>query len=308
MYNSSKVRRLVAILLLAVFLMNMGACALAASFKARINSSSAKVYKSPSTSSKYLSGGKGLSVTVTAYSGNWARISYKGYTGYIQLKYLNLTDPLKAYTAKSTPVYRSASSSGRLGTLPVNSTVYVIGKSGSYYRIQNASGSLTGYVRTNTLSKNKVKPTSSGSGSGSSGSSGSSSSGSSSSSASRIDKVIALAKSLVGVKYAISDNPPYSFNCSSFVEYCMEKNSYSMAGTAAGQAAMSNRVSSLSNVQKGDVLCFDTDGNGSCDHTAISLSSGGSSFIEASQGAGKVRIKSMDRYYKSYFMHAIRPK
>ena len=304
MYNSSKIRRRIAILLLAVFLMNMGACALAASFKACINSSSAKVYKSPSTSSKYLSGGRGLTVTVTAYSGSWARISYKGYTGYIQLRYLNRTDPLKAYTAKSTPVYRSASSSGRLGTLPVNSTVYVVGKSGSYYRIQNASGSLTGYVRTNTLSKNKVKTASSGSGSSSY---GSSSSGSSSS-ASRIDKVIALAKSLVGAKYAISDNPPYSFNCSSFVEYCMEKKGYSMAGTAAGQAAMSNRVSSLSNVQKGDVLCFDTDGNGSCDHTAISLSSGGSSFIEASQGAGKVRIKSMDSYYKSYFMHAIRPK
>ena len=304
MYNSSKMRRLIAILLLAVFLMNMGACALAASFKACINSSSAKVYKSPSTSSKYLSGGRGLTVTVTAYSGSWARISYKGYTGYIQLRYLNRTDPLKAYTAKSTPVYRSASSSGRLGTLPVNSTVYVVGKSGSYYRIQNASGSLTGYVRTNTLSKNKVKTASSGSGSSSS---GSSSSGSSSS-ASRIDKVIALAKRLVGAKYAISDHPPYSFNCSSFVEYCMEKKGYSMAGTAAGQAAMSNRVSSLSNVQKGDVLCFDTDGNGSCDHTAISLSSGGSSFIEASQGAGKVRIKSMDSYYKSYFMHAIRPK
>ena len=218
-------RRLIAILLLAVFLMNMGACALAASFKARINSSSARVYKSPSTSSKYLSGGRGLTVTVTAYSGSWARISYKGYTGYIQLKYLNRTDPLKAYTAKSTPVYRSASSSGRLGTLPVNSTVYVVGKSGSYYRIQNASGSLTGYVRTTTLSKNKVKTASSVSGSSSS---GSSSSGSSSS-ASRIDKVIALAKSLVGAKYAISDNPPYSFNCSSFVEYCMEKKGYSMA-------------------------------------------------------------------------------
>lgn len=315
MTNTTKLLRRIAALLLIVFTLSMSSGALAASFQARINSSSAKVFRSPSTGSQSVRGGKGLKVTVTAYSGNWARVTRDGNTGYIQIKYLDRTNRLKAYTKQSTPVYRSAASSGRMGTLPVNSTVYVVGMDGSYYRIQNASGSMTGYVRTNTLSNSKVKVSSS-SGSASSGnsssSSGSSSSGSSSSSSgssssvSGIDKVIALAKSFVGRPYGYSE--PSSFNCSSLVEYCMEKYGYSMAGTAAAQAAMSNKVYGLSNVKKGDVLCFDTDGDSVCDHTAISLSSGGGSFVEASQGAGKVRIKAMDSYYKGYFMHAIRPK
>lgn len=88
----------------------------------------------------------------------------------------------------------------------------------------------------------------------------------------------------------------------------MEKYGYSMAGTAAGQAAMSNKIYGLSNVKKGDVLCFDTNGDGVCDHTAIALSAEGSSFIEASEGAGAVRTKSMNSSYRSFFMHAIRPK
>ena len=94
-----------------------------------------------------------------------------------------------------------------------------------------------------------------------------------SSSTSKIDKVIALARSYIGRPYGY--NEPSSFNCSSLVEYCMEKYGYSMAGTAAAQAAMSNKVYGLSNVKKGDVLCFDTNCDGACDHTAISLSGGG---------------------------------
>lgn len=300
MINTNKMLRRIAVVLLAVLVLGMGSGALAASYKARINSASAKAYASPSTGSKSVSGGKGLTVSITAYSGNWARISYKGKTAYMQLKHLNLTNRIKGYTKSSTPVYRSASSSSRMATLPVNSTVYVVGRDGSYFRVENASGSMTGYVRTNALSKSRVKTVVS------SGSSSSSGSNASSSSTSKIDKVIALAKSFVGRPYGY--NEPSSFNCSSLVEYCMEKYGFSMASTASAQAAMGNKIYGLSNVKKGDVLCFDTDGNGSCDHTAISLSGKGSSFIEASQGAGKVRTNGMDSYYKSCFMHAIRPE
>jgi len=126
--------------LMAVLLMTMsGAPALAASFKAKINSSSAKVYNIPSTSSKtYVQGGKGITVTVTAYANGWARIKYNGNTGYTLIKNLNLVNRPKGYTKKSTPVYRQDStSSTRLGTLSMGSTVYVVGMSGNFYRVQN---------------------------------------------------------------------------------------------------------------------------------------------------------------------------
>ena len=302
-------RRVCAMLLAALMLL-MGSGALAA-FQARINSASAKVYTVPSTAGKYVSGGKGITVSVTGYSGSWARISYKGHTGYTQVKNLNLVNRVKAYTGKSTPVYKQASSSSsKMGTLPIGTGVYVVGKSGGYFRIQNASASVTGYVASGNLTT-KAKLTraynayKAAKQAASSSSTSSSAASSAAASLSKIDKVILLARSLVGRPYAIDDNPPSSFNCSSFVKYCMGKYGYSFEGTAAEQAAMGNKVSKGS-IKKGDVLCFDTDGNGTCDHTAIYM--GSEKFIEASQGAGKVQINTLDDWYQGRLMHAIRPR
>ena len=307
MNRQRKWLRLISVWILAAMTLTAGATALA-DFQARINSSSAKVYASPSTGSKSVSGGKGITVTVKKYSGSWAQISYKGRTGYTQVKNLNLVNRVKAYTGKSTPVYKQASSSSsRMGTLPIGTGVYVVGKSGGYYRVQNASASVTGYVAAGNLTTYaklskayeayKAAQQSSGS--------GSSSSGTSTSGMSRIDKVLKLAQSLVGRKYAIDDNPPASFNCSSFVQYCMGKYGYSFEGTAAEQAEMRNKVSK-EDIKKGDVLCFDTNSDGKCDHTAIYM--GSSKFVEASQGAGKVQINTLDDWYRGRLMHAIRPK
>lgn len=309
MNRQRKWLRLVSMCILAAMSLSMASGALA-DFQARINSSSAKVYASPSTGSKGVSGGKGITVTVTKYSGSWAQIRYKGYTGYTQVKNLNLVKRIKAYTGKSTPVYRQASSSSsRMGTLPIGTGVYVVGKSGGYYRVQNASASVTGYVAAGNLTTyaklskayQAYKEARKNSGGGSSGSSASESTAG----MSRIDKVLKLAQSLVGRKYAIDDNPPASFNCSSFVKYCMGKYGYSFEGTAAEQAKMRNKVAK-DDIRKGDVLCFDTDSNGVCDHTAIYM--GSNQFVEASQGAGKVQINTLDDWYRGKLMHAIRPK
>ena len=321
MTRNQRLRRILTALLAALMLMTACApAALATSFKATINSSSARVYSSPSTSSKYsLPALKNATVTVTGYAGGWARISYKGNTGYMQIKYLNLTSRIKAYAAKSSNVYKSASSSSsRLGTIPRGCAVYVIGVSGDYCRIQNRSGSVTGYVKSDNLATRseieaayqawkKAQSASGSSGSATGSSSGGSSSGSSSSesSVSKIDKVLALAVSLIGRPYALDDDPPSSFNCSSFVEYCMEKYGYSMQGTAASQAGDGRYSKVTSGYQKGDVLCFDTDGDGVCDHTAIYM--GNNAFIEASQNAGKVQTNSLTDWYKGHLLWARRP-
>ena len=301
-------RALTMFILVALLATAFAPAALASSFKAKINTSSARVYSQPSTSSKLsVRAVKGVTVTVTAYSGSWAQIKYKDYTGYIPIKYLNLTNRIKAYTAaKSTPIYEKASSSSRSATLSIGTAVYVIGVSGDYCRVQNKSGSVTGYIKADNLtSKEKLtaaynawkkaqqaqQPQKPGSGT--------------TPSKSNIDKVIALAKSLLGRPYALDDNPPSSFNCSSFVEYCMERYGYSMQGTAAAQAADGSYAKVTSGLKAGDVLCFDTDGDGTCDHTAIYL--GNNSFIEASQNAGKVQTNTLTDWYKSHFLWARRP-
>ncbi len=310
MKNRNAIRKWISAMVAAVLVLAMcGPAAMAASYSAKINTSSCKIYKSPSTSERvHCSGKKNMKVTITGYSDGWARIKRDGHTGYIKCEYLTLTNRIKAYTAKSTPVYkRASSSSSKLGTLSTGSTVYIVGRDDNYFRVQNSSGSVTGYVKSSHLTNRKVsapsKPSSSSSGSSNSGSgsSGSNASGS------RIDRAIALGKSLIGRPYALSDNPPSSFNCSSFVEYCMEKAGYSMKGTAASQAADGSyaKISSTSDLRKGDILCFDTDGDGDCDHTAIYM--GGGSFIEASQNAGRVQTNSMSSWYKSHFLWARRP-
>ena len=301
MKKRNTVQKWLCAILAVVLLVACAPAALATSYSAKINSSACKVYKSASTSSKVLcSDVKDLSVSITGYSGDWAKIEYKGYTGYVKFEYLTLSSRLPAYTAKSTPVYkRASSSSSKLGTLGTGSTVYVVGMDDGYYRIQNRSGSVTGYVKSGCLTATKPKT--------SSDSSPSDSSSGSSSSATGVDKAISVAKSLLGKPYAVSDNPPSSFNCSSFVEYCLEKAGFSVKGTAAAQAADGSfaKISSTSSLKKGDILCFDTDEDGRCDHTAISL--GGSSFIEASQNAGKVQTNSLSSWYKAHFMWARRP-
>lgn len=293
----------------------------AASFKATINSSSSKIYKSPSTSSVSCSGVKNLTVTVTAYSGSWARISYNGRVGYMPIKYLNLVNRIKAYTTSSVAVYKSASSSSsKLGTLSRASTVYVIGIDGSYCRVQDANGRITGYIRTSQLSKtcpstatssvSTTTVTTSSGGVSSSLKSTVTKYSSGMSKSQRIEYAIYVAQNLVGKPYATSANPPKSFNCSVFVKYCMGKAGIGTKSTAASQSSDGSmtKITSVSSLKRGDIVCFDTSGSGSSsvNHTGIYLGSG--KFIHASSAAGEVRVDSLSSgFYYNCFVCARRP-
>ena len=288
MSTKTALKRFLTAFVAVVLLATACAPAALAAVKATVNTST-KVYSIPSSSAKSISVPKGLMVTISSVSGNWAKIKYKGYSAYIDVSQLNLVNRIVAYTAKSTPVYRQASSSSsQLGTLSVATAVYVVGKSGKYYRVQNKSKSVTGYVESGYL-VSKAPSTGSTGGSTASG------------------KLLTLLKSLLGRPYASSANPPKSFNCSTFVKYVMGKFGISMKGTASAQAADSrySKITSLSSLKVGDILCFDTTGNGTVDHTAIYV--GGKYFVEASKNAGKVQVNTFDTWYKSRFKWARRP-
>jgi len=314
MQKINTVRKNIArILTLMLAMLMLCPAASAASFKAKINSSSARVYKSLSTSSASVKGLKNLTVTVTAYKNGWAQVKYKGHTGYIQVKHLNLTNRIKAYASRAANVYKNAGS-GKMGTLKKGAAVYVVGVNGAYSRVQNASRSVTGYIRTADLTTRKPASTGSVTSSSSSGkvssvpsglASTTSSISSSSSTAKRLEYAIYLAQKQIGKPYRSSANPPSSFNCSMLMYYCYGKAGFAMKDSALKQGYDGNyKKISYSELRRGDMVCFDTNGNDDdlCDHTGIYLGKG--YFIHASSGAGKVIITNMETDSHSYYKKA----
>jgi len=153
----SRLQKIICMIMVLALGMSAASTAMAMSIGAVINASSVRVYQSASTSSRSVTLSKGTTVTVTAVSGGWARITKNGKTAYVDVKYLTTTSKYPCYTNQSVAVYKGAStSSGKLGTLSVNTKVYAVGVEGGFYRVQNSSGSVTGYVAKSALSKNRV--------------------------------------------------------------------------------------------------------------------------------------------------------
>ena len=149
-----QIRKLVCVLMVLALLLATMPAALASGSSARVNSSSARFYKSASTSSASLKLKKGVSATVKDIDGSWAKVSINGKTGYVLLKNLNLSSGVTAYIREDTHMYKSASTSSARTAISGGRKIQVIGISGSYYRIK--AGSTKGYVRTSSVSKNKV--------------------------------------------------------------------------------------------------------------------------------------------------------
>lgn len=117
----------------------------------------AKLYRKPSTSSASVKLPKGTSLSMSDASNGWAKVTLKGVTGYVPVKYLNSQSRATAYVSKNTYIYAEASTSSSKKKVKVNSKVYVVGVSGDFCRVENKSGSATGYILTSCLSTKKVK-------------------------------------------------------------------------------------------------------------------------------------------------------
>lgn len=145
---------------------------------------------------------------------------------------------------------------------------------------------------------------SSGSGSGS-GSSGGSSGGSYSSGASA-DRLIEIALSKLGCRYKTGAKGPSSFDCSGFVYWCLNQ-----AGVRQGYMTSKSwrsvskyqKISSIDNIQKGDIIVFRM--SSSKGHVGIAMS--GSEMVDASSGEGCVVRRSYKTdYWRKYFYCAYR--
>ena len=139
-------KALAAVLLIAVMLCGS---AMAATMGAKVLSPSMAVYNSGKKQIGAL--GQGTSFTVTDISGDWAKISYRGYTGYAQLKDIVFDVRLKGISTKATPVTFVTKSSYKrsvyyTGTLSAGVTLYVAGMNGDKFLFFDETGNVMGYV------------------------------------------------------------------------------------------------------------------------------------------------------------------
>lgn len=96
-----RLQKIVCVLAIALLITSAMTPALAKSVTAKVNSSSAKVYKKASRSSKSVKLKKGLTLKVTAVNGSWARVKLDGKTGYMPKKYLTITSSGSSSSSKS---------------------------------------------------------------------------------------------------------------------------------------------------------------------------------------------------------------
>lgn len=248
---------------------------------------------------------KGNEVSVISELNGWSKINYGGKTGYVSSSYLvNENESSNSESSDTTEVVKykkmvntsglnfrtgPGTSYSKISTLSYGTEVFVISQSNGWSKI--SYNSKIGYVSSSYLADKQ-----------------SSSNGSESSTpSSKADKVISFSKTLLGKKYSWGAEGPNSFDCSGFTYYIFKNNAgITLPRVSKDQSKFGASVS-RSNVQKGDLVFFDTEGanNGVVSHVGIYMGDG--KFIHASSGKGEVVISDFNSgYYKGAFVNARR--
>ena len=234
---------------------------------------------------------KGTKVEVISTTNGWSKISYNGSTGYVSSQYLSdnttSTNTTTKYVTATTLNVRSGAGTSYsvLGSLSKGTKVEVISTTNGWSKI-NYNGSI-GYVSSQYLSS-------------------SSTDSSTSTTSSSVNKVISLAKSLLGKSYVWGAQGPSTFDCSGFTYYVF-KNAANITLPRVSQDQSSHGTYvSKSNLKVGDLVFFDTNGanDGNVSHVGIYL--GNNQFIHASSSKGKVVISEMSSYYSGAYVNARR--
>ena len=99
-------------------------------------------------------------------------------------------------------------------------------------------------------------------------------------------QMVNLARSYLGVRYQTPCNAPTTFDCSGFTRYInLTMFGVNLPYTTTGQIVSGIGVS-LSDIQIGDIICFDWNRDGGCDHVGLYV--GGGQYVHASQSRGMV--------------------
>ncbi|MDB0440529.1 ligand-binding protein SH3 [Clostridioides difficile] len=194
-----------------------------------------------------------------------------------------------------------------IGKLNGGDVVELKAKSNGWYKVKLSNGT-TGWVSSSYISETNegLKENSSSSSNGNSQSnnnSNSSSIGNSDKSTVNGSKVVDFAYTLIGIPYQWGASGPDKFDCSGFTQYVF-KNSVglSIPRVSRAQAQYGSAVS-MGNYAPGDLVYFDTDGDGTTNHVGIYV--GNSKFIHCSGTQTNPNKVKVDNLTTSYWSKAL---
>ena len=121
----------------------------------------------------------------------------------------------------------------------------------------------------------------------------------------KTDKIISLAKSKMGDSYEPAKAGPDHFDCSGFVYYVFRQNGIKIPRTSLTQSQSGEKLN-RGELQRGDMVFFDTHDRKHINHSGIYLGNG--KFIHSSSGkAYAVTVSDLDKgFYKDKFRWGVR--
>jgi cell wall-associated NlpC family hydrolase len=168
---------------------------------------------------------------------------------------------------------------GVIHKLWLGNKVKVIGKLGSWYKIQLSDGR-TGWVSGTYLRVNDRQQL--------------------------VNTVISTAKSLIGTPYVWGGESPGEggFDCSGFTQYVFKQVGYSLNRISGDQAKQGVYVSRAS-IQPGDLIFYSFEGNGVINHVGIYIGNG--QMIHSPKAGDSVKITNIGTaYWRSRYVTARR--
>jgi len=118
------------------------------------------------------------------------------------------------------------------------------------------------------------------------------------------DEIISLALNQLGKEYELAGNGPSEFDCSGFTKYIFAQKGINLPRRAIEQSNVGQIVAS-NDLQKGDLLFFDSKNSSDVGHVGIYLGDG--NFIHASSSLDKVSITPLfGGYYEKHLKIARR--
>lgn len=121
--------------------------------------------------------------------------------------------------------------------------------------------------------------------------------------ASKADQIISTAQSYQGrvtYRFGVRDPQHLRFDCSSFVQYVFKQNGISLPWGSRALANVGTKVSSKSQLQKGDLILFSVGTPGRINHVGIYVGNG--KFIGNSPSKGVAVYSLNTGYWKNRFI------
>ena len=121
------------------------------------------------------------------------------------------------------------------------------------------------------------------------------------------DELLETAKEYLGVPYIWAANGPSAFDCSGFTKYVYKKNGITLPRYSGHQANVGTRIA-YDELQKGDLVFFDTAKGFHKKVNHVGIYIGDNKFIHASSAKKQVMITSFSqkKFYKNRFLHGRR--